>query len=176
MKKMIIIVSVLVIVLSCLAACTNPAISDQAKVARLYEEMKEKETMYKEQIEELQSYIEDNQTYLDSNKEKAEEKPKKYVLMGIKDKSFVPTLTFYDEERTFSFYFDQLSNDILEGNFDTVDNTIVANTYDDKFHYTFEIMDETSLKFIAEKSSIITLTNKSIGYQVEDQTVFKLEQ
>ena len=178
MKKMLIITSVLTILMICFAGCSSPFTSDKNLVASLneeIEELKEREIAYQTQLKEFSQYLEKNEIYNESVEEMEIELPKKYLLMGLKEDSRVPKLTFYEEEGTFSFFFDSFSDDILEGKYKIVGNTLTANTYDDKFHYTFEVVDDTSLKFIAEKSSDITLVHASLGYKVEDRTIFLLE-
>ena len=181
MKKTIVIISVLVVALICFAGCTPKNIINnvhEAQLSQLYDEIEKMEAMYTKQIDDLNKYIIDHEIYSEAAEEIPVEIPveipKKYTLMGLKNLNNIPTLTFNEEDGTFSFVFDNFSDDILTGDYEIIDNTLSAITYDDKFYYTFEIMDENSLKFIAENSSEIPPIISTIGYPVEDRTVFKL--
>ena len=186
MKKSLVIVSVLIAALLCFSGCTalgalnksqldphsedineNIDDNDNSDIEEYLDEIGAKAT---ERLEGFAKSVEENEVVDD-----VDEEPKEYVLMGIRDRHFVPTLTFYEEDNTFSFFFSYYSDDILEGDYKIKGNNLSANTYDDKFYFTFEIMDEKSLKFIAEKSSDLSKNNDKAKYPIEDRTVFKLK-
>lgn len=52
----------------------------------------------------------------------------------------------------------------------------MAETYDKKSTYQFEIIDSKTLKFIQNNSSKIKLTDENIGISISDGSIFKLQE
>ena len=65
-----------------------------------------------------------------------------------------------------SIYWLQIRSDVLD----------IAETYDKKSTYQFEIIDSKTLKFIQNNLSKIKLTDENIGISISDGSIFKLQE
>lgn len=88
----------------------------------------------------------------------------------------VPRIELDKNNGTFSITHDILSSTIIGGTYKIKNNTLLAETYDEKSTYQFEIIDSKSLKFIQNNSSEIKLTDENVGISISDGSVFKLKE
>lgn len=82
-----------------------------------------------------------------------------------------PTLTLNAEENTFLFSYDVLSSFLPIGAFTQEDDVIIC-TGDETHAYLFRVVNETTLAFIQEGSSDVSLIDGRFGPQVTDGSVF----
>ena len=85
-----------------------------------------------------------------------------------------PSLTLDAEANTFLFSYDVLSSFLPIGTFSQKDDVITCEG-DAAHTYLFRVVNETTLAFIAEGSSPVTLTDDRLGEPVLDGSVFLLE-
>lgn len=100
------------------------------------------------------------------------ESTKIYTLVSEETDLPLPTLTLDQEEGTFSFSYDVLSSYLAVGTYETNGDKVELTTEDGKFHYTFYSADEDTLRFSADESSDVQLTDNRIGAVITDGTVF----
>lgn len=103
------------------------------------------------------------------------ESTKIYTLVSEETDLPLPTLTLDQEEGTFSFSYDVLSSYLAVGTYETNGDKVELTTEDGKFHYTFYSADEDTLRFSADESSDVQLTDNRIGAVITDGTVFSAE-
>ena len=84
---------------------------------------------------------------------------------------YPPTVTFSTEDMTFSFGFDALSSYMNVGTYVIENDEIVATTFDGKYAFVFQIIDETSVSFVADKSASTKMVEGKTA--VPDGAVFK---
>ena len=97
---------------------------------------------------------------------------KTYTLVSDETDLPLPTLTLDQEEGTFSFAYDVLSSYLAVGTYETNGDKVELTTEDGKFHYTFYSADEDTLRFSADESSDVQLTDNRIGAVITDGAVF----
>ena len=100
------------------------------------------------------------------------ESTKIYTLVSEETDLPLPTLTLDQEEGTFSFSYDVLSSYLAVGTYETNGDKVELTTEDGKFHYTFYSADEDTLRFSADESSDVQLTDNRIGAVITDGAVF----
>ena len=100
------------------------------------------------------------------------ESTKIYTLVSEETDLPLPTLTLDQEEGTFSFAYDVLSSYLAVGTYETNGDKVELTTEDGKFHYTFYSADEDTLRFSADESSDVQLTDNRIGAVITDGAVF----
>lgn len=76
-----------------------------------------------------------------------------YTMESIEDEqSDAPTISFDTHDKTFQFTYDLLSSYLNYGTYLIQDDEVIATTSDGKYTYTFKIVDDDTISFIAEKS------------------------
>ena len=97
---------------------------------------------------------------------------KTYTLVSDETDLPLPTLTLDQEEGTFSFAYDVLSSYLAVGTDEINGDKVELTTEDGTFHYTFYSADEDTLRFSADESSDVQLTDNRIGAVITDGAVF----
>ena len=97
---------------------------------------------------------------------------KTYTLVPDETDLPLPTLTLDQEEGTFSFAYDVLSSYLAVGTYEINGDKVELTTEDGTFHYTFYSADEDTLRFSADESSDVQLTDNRIGAVITDGAVF----
>ena len=97
---------------------------------------------------------------------------KTYTLVSDETDLPLPTLTLDQEEGTFSFAYDVLSSYLAVGTYEINGDKVELTTEDGTFHYTFYSADEDTLRFSADESSDVQLTDNRIGAVITDGAVF----
>lgn len=97
---------------------------------------------------------------------------KTYTLVSDETDLPLPTLTLDQEEGTFSFSYDVLSSYLAVGTYEINGDKVELTTEDGTFHYTFYSADEDTLRFSADESSDVQLTDNRIGAVITDGAVF----
>ena len=97
---------------------------------------------------------------------------KTYTLVSDETDLPLPTLTLDQEEGTFSFAYDVLSSYLAVGTYEIHGDKVELPTEDGTFHYTFYSADEDTLRFSADESSDVQLTDNRIGAVITDGAVF----
>ena len=100
---------------------------------------------------------------------------KTYTLVSDETDLPLPTLTLDQEEGTFSFAYDVLSSYLAVGTYGINGDKVELTTEDGTFHYTFYSADEDTLRFSADESSDVQLTDNRIGAVITDGAVFSAE-
>ena len=100
---------------------------------------------------------------------------KTYTLVSDETDLPLPTLTLDQEEGTFSFSYDVLSSYLAVGTYGINGDKVELTTEDGTFHYTFYSADEDTLRFSADESSDVQLTDNRIGAVITDGAVFSAE-
>lgn len=103
--------------------------------------------------------------------EPAENNTKLYLLKTDAEE-FIPQLILNDEEKTFSFSYDVLSSYLAVGTYTESNGQLELKTDDGKYHYTFDIVDENTLKFNQESSSDV---NGGLGAEIADGAEFIID-
>jgi len=91
------------------------------------------------------------------------------------DKAISPELTL-SSDGTFGFPYDVLSSYYPIGTYEEADDILTATTDDGRYHYIFERVDEKTLKFVAEQSSDVSLTDPNLGVEIADGDSFVLQE
>lgn len=99
-----------------------------------------------------------------------------YVMKADEDTTVTPCLSLNGKDSSFSFTYDILSSYLSAGSYEIEGNLLSAETEDEKYHFTFEIIDNENLRFLQEKSSEIELTNREYGPKLQDKAVFRLRE
>ena len=60
------------------------------------------------------------------------------------------------------------------GTYTVEDDLLIAVTSDGKYHYQFQIIDGSTLKFIQSGSSDVSLTDEKLGIPIVDGAEFTL--
>lgn len=97
-----------------------------------------------------------------------------YRMSAPPETVIVPSLTLDTETDTFLFSYDVLSSFLPIGTFSQKGDVIIC-TGDATHTYLFRVVNETTLAFIQEGSSPVTLTDERIGAPVLDGSVFLLD-
>lgn len=96
-----------------------------------------------------------------------------YIMESIDSgEVYPPSISFDTDENTFVFSYDPLSSYANHGTYIIEDNEVIATTSDKKYTYTFEIVDDNIVSFIADKSNS-TKTVEGVT-AVPDEAAFKL--
>lgn len=96
---------------------------------------------------------------------------KMYILKTDRA-GFVPEIFINETDKTFSFSYDVLSSYIAIGTYTEDEEQLVLKTDDGKYHYTFDKVDDHTLKFNQENSSEISFIDKNIGAEMKDGVEF----
>lgn len=107
-------------------------------------------------------------------KEKSQISAGTYVMQGASEAFLAPHITFDPEDSSFSFAYDLLLSYLPHGTFTVSDRKLRATTEDGKFVYLFEVVDDSTLRFVQSGSSPTTMT--SGGLAVNDGAEFKLKE
>lgn len=100
-----------------------------------------------------------------------------YIMdIETQDNVLVPRIELDKNTGTFSITHDILASTIIGGTYKIENNILLAETYDKKSTYQFEIIDSKSFKFIQNNSSEIKLTDKNISISITDGSIFKLQE
>lgn len=100
-----------------------------------------------------------------------------YIMdIETQDNVLVPRIELDKNTGTFSITHDILASTIIGGTYKIENNILLAETYDKKSTYQFEIIDSKSFEFIQNNSSEIKLTDKNIGISITDGSIFKLQE
>lgn len=91
------------------------------------------------------------------------------------DEAISPELTL-SSDGTFGFPYDVLSSYYPIGTYEEADGILTATTDDGRYHYIFERVDEKTLKFVAEQSSDVSLTDPNLGVEIADGDSFVLQE
>ncbi|MEY8319663.1 hypothetical protein AAK894_01125 [Lachnospiraceae bacterium 46-61] len=92
------------------------------------------------------------------------------------DKKILPTISVDTNKKEFTFSYDMLSSYFTIGTYEINDNILTATTNDDKYHYTFEIIDKNTLCFMEEESSKITVIDKNFCVVPQNAAIFKIKE
>ena len=97
-----------------------------------------------------------------------------YVMQGVSEDFLAPRITFDPEDSSFSFAYDLLLSYLPHGTFTVSDRKLRAATEDGKFVYVFEVVDDSTLRFVQSGSSLTTMTSGDLA--VNDGAEFKLKE
>lgn len=104
-----------------------------------------------------------------------------YVMELEKEQSddnekILPTIFIDINKKEFTFSYDVLSSYFTIGTYEINDNILTATTNDDKYHYTFEIIDKNTLCFVEQESSKITVFDKNFCVIPQNGALFKIKE
>lgn len=102
---------------------------------------------------------------------------KTYIMQSSRPEEesiFLPQLWITEKDRQFSFGYDALSSYMSIGTYTVEDDLLIAVTSDGKYHYQFQIIDGSTLKFIQSGSSDVSLTDEKLGIPIVDGAEFTL--
>ena len=99
----------------------------------------------------------------------------KIYTLNVEREDFLPQITINENDKTFLFSFDVLSSYLASGTYTENNWQLELKTGDGKYHYTFDITDDNTLKFNQENSSYIKLTDKTMGEEIKDGAEFIME-
>lgn len=94
-----------------------------------------------------------------------------YVLNNNKNE-FTPEIVLNTIDNTFSFSYDVLSSYLSVGTYIESQERLELITDDGKYHYVFDIVDESTLKFNKDESSNVTLIDNRIGIELNNGAEF----
>lgn len=77
-----------------------------------------------------------------------------------------------ENNKSFSFSYDVLSSYLAVGTYMMENEQLKLETDDGKYHYTFDIIDDNTLKFNQENSSDIGLINETLKEEMKDGAEF----
>lgn len=100
---------------------------------------------------------------------------KTYTLVSAESDQPLPVLTLNQDDGTFSFSYDVLSSYLAAGTYETDEDQVKLTTEDGKFHYVFYTDGEDVLRFAADESSDVSLTDSRIGEAITDGAVFSAD-
>lgn len=86
---------------------------------------------------------------------------------------FLPKLTLYTDQKTFSFSYDLLSSYLARGTYERSGNELRMDTDDGKYQYVFIVQDNGNLRFCQEDSSEIPQIRQEFGAAVTDGSEFE---
>ena len=109
---------------------------------------------------ETNEYIEDTQN-----------NTKTYVLKDDREE-LIPQIIIDETDKTFLFSYDVLSSYLATGTYTQNHGQLQLKTDDGNYHYTFDIVDENTLKFNLENSSDI---NQIMGEGIKEGTEFVID-
>lgn len=96
---------------------------------------------------------------------------KNYMLKTDREE-LIPQIMINEDDKTFTFSYDVLSSYLTTGSYTEKDGQLELKTDDGKYHYTFDIVDENTLKFNQENSSDIKVI---MGEGIEDGAEFIID-
>ncbi len=99
---------------------------------------------------------------------------KLYTLKTDKEE-FIPQIILNTNDKTFFFSYDVLSSYIASGTYTKNHKQLELKTEDGTYHYTFDIIDDNTLKFNQENSSDVKLIDKSIDGKIIDGAEFIID-
>lgn len=99
----------------------------------------------------------------------------KMYIMKSDIEGVLPQIFLDEDNNTFSFSYDVLSSYLNHGTYVENDGQLVLNTDDGKYQYTFEIIDDYTLRFDKKNSSEIKQIDKAVGLEIEDGAEFVLK-
>lgn len=119
------------------------------------------------------SIVETSQIVLETNKSIAslQNDTKIYVLNSNKNE-FIPEIVLNTIDNTFSFSYDVLSSYLAVGTYIESQERLELITDDGKYHYVFDIVDESILKFNKDESSNVTLIDNRTGIELSNGAEF----
>lgn len=94
-----------------------------------------------------------------------------YILNNNKNE-FTPEIVLNTIDNTFSFSYDVLSSYLSVGTYIESQERLELITDDGKYHYVFDIVDESTLKFNKDESSNVTLIDNRIGIELNNGAEF----
>ena len=92
------------------------------------------------------------------------------------NEKIAPVITINIDDKSFLFSYDVLSSYFTIGTYEINDNILTATTNDDKYHYTFEIIDENTLCFVEQESSKITVIDTNFCVVPQNGALFKIKE
>lgn len=119
------------------------------------------------------SIVETSQIVLETHKSIAslQNDTKIYVLNSNKNE-FIPEIVLNTIDNTFSFSYDVLSSYLAVGTYIESQERLELITDDGKYHYVFDIVDESILKFNKDESSNVTLIDNRTGIELSNGAEF----
>ncbi len=88
--------------------------------------------------------------------------------------AFLPKLSINEEEKAFVFVYDLLSSYLPTGTFEISDGKLTATTYDGKFRFVFDVINNKELRFNESESDTLKVTNKDLSYEIDNGDSFLL--
>lgn len=105
--------------------------------------------------------------------ESVQNNTKIYVLNGNKGE-FLPEIVLNTIDNTFSFSYDVLSSYLSIGAYKESQDRLELITDDGEYHYVFDIVDKSTLKFNKDESSNVTLIDNRMGIELSNGAEFIL--
>ncbi|MCI9053364.1 MAG: hypothetical protein HFI05_15905 [Lachnospiraceae bacterium] len=97
-----------------------------------------------------------------------------YILKTDKEE-FIPQIFLNTNDKTFFFSYGVLSSYITNGTYTENHKQLELKTEDGTYHYTFDIVDDNTLKFNQENSSDVKFIDKSIEREIIDGSEFIID-
>ncbi|MGM9538258.1 MAG: M56 family metallopeptidase [Candidatus Onthomonas sp.] len=99
----------------------------------------------------------------------------RYYLDTDADTLYIPCLSLF-EDGTFTFSYDALSSYYPYGTWTEADGLVRCETSDSQYHYTFQRIDENTLRFIQRQSSDVEAIQWGLsGAEISDGALFVAE-
>ena len=92
------------------------------------------------------------------------------------NEKILPTIFIDINKKEFTFSYDVLSSYFTIGTYEINDNILTATTNDDKYYYTFEVIDKNTLCFLEQESSKITVIDKDFCVIPQNGALFKIKE
>lgn len=99
----------------------------------------------------------------------------KIYMLKVDRDGFIPQIIMNETDKTFSFSYDILSSYLAVGTYSENNEQLELKTEDGKYHYTFDIIDDNTLKFNQENSSDIKLIYKGTVEEIKDGSEFIMD-
>lgn len=94
-----------------------------------------------------------------------------YIMESVEDElDYAPSISFDTKEKTFEFCYDSLSSYLNYGTYSIQNDEVIAITSDGKYTYTFKIIDDDTISFVADKSDATATVEGTIA--VPDESIF----
>lgn len=110
----------------------------------------------------------------DESAEEIQNHTKMYIMKSDIE-GVLPQIFLDEDNKTFSFSYDVLSSYLNRGTYAENDGQLELSTDDGKYQYTFERIDDYTLRFDKKNSSEIKLIDKAMGLEIEDGAEFILK-
>ncbi len=85
---------------------------------------------------------------------------------------FAPSLQLDTTTKTFVFRYSVLSSYLPSGQYEIADGILTAKTEDGQYKYVFEVVDDSTLKFLSNSSSSVVPIDEKIEIKTEDGACF----